>query len=100
MKVKYIVMKMIDERATILRDVAAMGSDNYEFFEQVLRYAQGNFFMVGQYKEMIMSNISIKHTTFWNRIKYLEDKCIITKTARGIYRLNTNWVKVFEIEPK
>lgn len=98
MKIKYIQSKMVNGKSAILKDIAQMGPKNYEFFEQVLDNLQGELFAAGAYEEKISANLKIKHTTYWSRIKYLEEKAILKKFSRGIYKINTNWVSVFEVE--
>ena len=100
MKVKYIIMKMVDDRAVTLRDVAAMGAKDYRFFEQVLANAEGNFFLAGELKGKLMDKLHISYSTYWSRVHSLEEKSIIKRTSRGLYKLNTNWVKVFDVDPK
>lgn len=100
MKVKYIIMKMVDDRPVTLDDVAAMGARDYTFFKQVLANTEANLFLAGELKDKLMNKLDLKYTTYWTRVNSLVKKRIIIKTSKGIYRLNTNWVRVFEVEPK
>ena len=100
MKVKYIVMKMVDDRAVILRDIASMGAKKYNFLEQIFANVEGDFFLAGEKRVKIMDILRIGYSTYWTRIHDMEEMGTIKKVSRGIYKLNINWVKVFSIEPK
>ena len=93
-------MKMVDDKIVTLRDVAEMGTKNVDFFEQVLYHAEGKMFLAGEFKSKICNRLKISERTYWNRVHYMEDKGIIKNTSKGNYKLNSNWVRVFDVDPK
>ena len=100
MKVKYIIMKMVDGNSVAMRDVAEMGSKNVQFFEQVIYHADSQIFLAGLKRDKVCSKLKISERTYWKRVHYMEEKGIIKKQGKGIYKLNTNWVRVFDADPK
>jgi len=100
MKVKYIIMKMVNDKIVTLRDVAEMGVKNVDFFELILAYAEGQIFLAGVLKDKICNKLKISERTYWKRVNYIENKKIIKKVGKGVYKLNTSWVRVFDVDPK
>ena len=93
-------MKMIDNRMVTIRDVAEMGSKNIDFFEQIMAFADGQMFLAGVHKDKICNKLKMSERTYWTRVHYMEGKTIIKKIGKGIYKLNSNWVRVFDVDPK
>lgn len=102
MNVKYINIKMVDNKSWVWETIGTMGGKNFEFLYEIFKRVEGtaNHFPAGFYKAEICEKLSIKHTTYWKRINTLLELQIIQQVGRGMYSLNIGWIKVLKLEQK
>ena len=98
MKVKYIVMKMIDCRSLSLDTLVNLKPGTYEFMKKVMDSSHDGKFIAGDSKDKLCKDLNISGTTFWKKIRELESAAMMKKSSRGIYNLNKLWLKVFTFD--
>jgi biotin operon repressor len=100
MKVKYLTIKFMNGNFEILDKIGALSGKEYSFFKEVVERtdAAQNFIVAGDNMEHMMKKLNISESSFWNRVKTLQEAGILIKKQRGIYMLNKNFIRIAVVD--
>ena len=83
---------------TLFDMIHSMSNKEYEFLKRVIGYSIDDLFLSSAQKDVIMGELNIHHTTYFKRIKSLEELGVITRAQKGVYKLNDNWMKLITLD--
>jgi len=102
MNVKYITIKMVNNKSWVWETIGTMGGKNFSFLYEVFKRidVSTGYYMAGFYKVEVCEKLGISNATYWNRVNKLITLSILKSVGRGVYSLNTGWIKVLNLEEK
>lgn len=97
MKVKFLMLKFMDNNFNLIDTLVSLNKKEYAFFKQIATNLHENMFLAGELRIKICRKLNISSGTYWRRIDRMVELDFIFKSSRGVYRINSNWVKVFAL---
>jgi len=78
-----------------LEIVANMGMSGYAVFEFIISNTDGDKYFAGDHLYKALETMGISESTYWRKLKKLEDTGLIQKYGRGRYIINPKYADMF-----